>query len=106
MIAGANTFINEFLDFCNLVNISSDTTVNYPFLSREEVLRKNPEIILHTQHSYDKVSTIESMYNEWTNLDAVKSKRIFYLNPDLYFRPGPRFIIALKELNELLKEQE
>jgi iron complex transport system substrate-binding protein len=102
MVAGKNTFINEFLDFCNLTNISSGTTVNYPFLSREEVLKKNPEIILHTQHSYDNISTIESLYDEWTNLSAVKSGRIYYVNPDLYFRPGPRFVIALKELNELL----
>lgn len=103
MVAGKNTFINEFLNFCNLKNIVDDVELNYPFLSREEVLSRNPEIIFHTQHSYDNLGEIKLLYDEWINLNALRNNRIYYVDPDLYFRPGPRFVEALKNLNSILE---
>jgi iron complex transport system substrate-binding protein len=102
MAAGQNTFINEFLQFCNLKNIASDQEVNYPFFSREEILKRNPEVILHTEHNYIENVAVTELYKEWRNVNALMNKRIFYLNPDLYFRPGPRFAEALTQLNDLL----
>lgn len=102
MVAGKNTFINEFLEFCNLKNIVDDLEQNYPFLSREEVLKRNPEIILHTQHSYDNLSDVKSLYDEWINIRAVRNNKIYYVDPDLYFRPGPRFTQALKNLSSII----
>ena len=40
MLAGKNTFLNEYLDFCGLKNIASDSPVNYPVFSREEIVEK------------------------------------------------------------------
>ncbi len=105
MVAGKNTFINEFLNFCNLENIAEDLEQNYPFLSREEVLKRNPEIILHTQHDYGSLQDVESLYNEWHNIKAINNGRLYYVDPDLYFRPGPRFVIALKNLSETIGVQ-
>lgn len=103
MAAGKSTFINEYLSFCNLQNITADMEVNYPFLSREEILKRNPQIIFHTAHNYQQSTAVTELYKEWRNVDAVKNQRIFYLDPDLYFRPGPRFVIALKKLNQLIR---
>ena len=38
MIAGKNTFINEYLQICGLKNIAEDSPMNYPTFSREEIL--------------------------------------------------------------------
>ncbi len=103
MAAGKSTFINEFLSFCNLRNITADLEANYPFLSREEILKRNPQVILHTEHSYKQNVNVTELYPEWKNVDAIKNSRVYYLDPDLYFRPGPRFVIALEKLNELVR---
>lgn len=98
MLAGPNTFINEFLEKCNLKNIALGESANYPFYSREEVLKKNPDIIFHTIHNYSRVENIESAYSEWSGLTAVKNGAVYYLDPDLFFRPGPRFVDAVENL--------
>ncbi|MBN1299584.1 MAG: cobalamin-binding protein [Melioribacteraceae bacterium] len=102
MAAGKNTFINEFIEFSNLQNLVSDSITNYPFLSREKVLKSNPDIIIHTQHGYDNNLSIDELYPEWADIKAVRNNMVFYVNPDIYFRPGPRFVEALKDLNRII----
>lgn len=42
-------------------------------------------------------------YPEWKNLSAIKKGKIVFVEPDLFFRPGPRFIDALEFLVEKIK---
>ncbi|NOX19394.1 MAG: cobalamin-binding protein [Chlorobi bacterium] len=98
MSASGKTFINEYLKYCNLKNIAEDSPVNYPVFSREEILRKNPEIII-VQQKIAKDDLL-AQFPEWKNIDAIKNNKIIEIDPDLYFRPGPRFIEALENLNE------
>ena len=100
LTASGKTFINEYLNYCNLENIVGDSPVNYPALSREEVLKRNPEIII-VQRGVSKDELI-AQFPEWKNLSAVKENRIIEIEPDLYFRPGPRFIEALENLEKQL----
>ncbi len=98
LTASGKTFINEYLKYCNLQNIAEDSPVNYPALSREEALKRNPEILIVQQNVSNK--ELLSQFPEWKNLSAVKNNMIIEIDPDLYFRPGPRFIEALENLNE------
>lgn len=98
MLAGGKTFVNEFLELCNLQNIAEDADANYPFFTREEVLKRNPEFIFHTQMEYSESNSVETAFEEWDQLDAVKNDRIYLLDSDLFFRPGPRFTEALQTL--------
>lgn len=96
--ASGKTFINEYLKYCNLANIAEDSPVNYPVFNREEILKRDPEIIIVQQNiSKDDLLT---QFPEWKNLSAIKNNMIIEIDPDLYFRPGPRFIEALEDLNE------
>lgn len=102
MLAGGKTFVNEFLNFCGLKNISADSKVSYPLFSREEILSKNPNYIIHSFMQKDVELDIKSAYPEWKNLSAIKNGNIISVNPDLFFRPGPRFVIALQDLHAKL----
>lgn len=103
MIAGQNTFINDLMLAVNLENISPQSVSSYPILSREEVLRKNPDwIILPSGYS---INEILENYPEWKNLIAIKNRKVISVEPDLFFRPGPRFIEAVEFLfSELNKK--
>jgi len=98
--ASGKTFINEYLKYCNLANIAEDSPVNYPVFNREEILKRNPEIII-VQQNISKDDLL-LQFPEWKNLSAIKNNMIIEIDPDLYFRPGPRFIEALEDLNEQL----
>ena len=98
MLAGSNTFLNQYLEFCGLTNISEDSPMNYPVYSREEILKRDPNYIIYpTDGSYNK-KTIESAYPEWKTLSAVKNNDVIFVDRDIYSRPGPRFVEAVKDL--------
>ncbi len=98
MLAGGNTFVNEFLKIVGIENIAIDSKVSYPLFSREEILTRNPEIIIHAISSDGINSEISNNYPEWKKIDAVKNQNIIRIDPDLFFRPGPRYSIAVQEL--------
>jgi ABC-type Fe3+-hydroxamate transport system substrate-binding protein len=46
MVVGADTFLNDMLKRCKLENIFSDYRGRYPEISKEDLQRQNPEVIL------------------------------------------------------------
>jgi len=97
MLAGKNTFLNEFLMFNGLKNITEDSPVNYPLFSREEILKRDPDYIIIPTDNGEK-TRVEQVCPEWNNLKAVKNNNIIFVDRDLYSRPGTRFIEAVKDL--------
>jgi iron complex transport system substrate-binding protein len=98
MLAGNNTYINEFLKFCGIKNITEDTDVNYPVFSREQVLVRDPDYIFYSAGMNRDETEIKNAYPEWSKLSALKNGNLFFIDADLYFRPGPRFVLALEDL--------
>lgn len=98
MLAGKNTFLNEFLQFCGLKNIAEDSPINYPLFSREEILKRDPDYIIIPTDGAKQINDIDKIYPEWKQLKAVKNKNVIFVDRDLYSRPGPRFIDAVKDL--------
>lgn len=98
MLAGKKTFLNEYLEMCGLKNIAEDSPVNYPMFSREEILKRNPDYIIYPTGGSETVSTIKNIYPEWNRLKAIKNNNVIFVDRDLYYRPGPRFIEALNDL--------
>lgn len=99
MLAGANTFINEYLEFCNLTNITKDSPDNYPVYSREEILKKDPDLMIYPCDGTVDVNLLLSYYPEWKELKAIKNNNVIFVDRDSFSRPGPRFVEALKELS-------
>lgn len=106
ILAGKNTFINEIINECGLKNIAANSIVPYPVFSREEVLNKNPEIILITNDLVTDSKKILNYYPEWENITAVKKDQILFLQPDIFLRPGPRYIDAIESLYKKIKSIE
>ncbi|MCL4549662.1 MAG: cobalamin-binding protein [Bacteroidetes bacterium] len=102
MLAGKNTFINEYLEICGLKNIAADSPLNYPMFSREEILRRNPDYIIYPEGNNEDFSRVLKVYPEWKNLKAVKNHHILFVDRNLFTRPGPRFVQAVGILFNLL----
>jgi len=102
MVAGKNTFINEIIEICGGINLAAALPQNYPVLSREEILRSNPDYLLFTAHPDEKMDRIINSYPEWKSLSAVKNKKVLLIDRNLFGRPGPRFAEAAETLFKLL----
>lgn len=107
MIAGPNTFLNEYLNFCGLKNIAYDSPLNYPIFNREEVIKRDPDFIIIPTSDNDSADKMISIYPEWKTLKAIKNKKIIYVNNNLFLRPGPKFVKAVENLfNQVLQLEE
>lgn len=95
--AGPSTFIGHMITMAGGVNIFADLTKSYPQVSAEEVLRRNPAVILSpTSHGIPLSSTSTRQHPGWRHLDAVKHDRFYSLDDDLISRPGPRLVEGLE----------
>ncbi len=99
---GKNSFMNEILSFAGLKNIAADKDINYPLLNREEIVKRDPDYILLYETNTNKIDELLKNYPEWNTIRAVINNRIFYVNADLFSRPGPRFVDAVENLNNLV----
>jgi iron complex transport system substrate-binding protein len=106
MIAGKNTFVNEYLQICGLKNIAEDSPMNYPTFSREEVLKCNPDYIIFPTGGDDNISNVKNAYPEWARLNAIKNNHVLFVDRNLYSRPGPRFVEAVTDLFNRLHSEE
>lgn len=106
MLAGKNTFINEYMNLCGLKNIADDASLNYPVFSREEILKRNPDYIVIPEGRNSTLEKILKIYPEWRNLNAIKNNKIIAVDRNNFSRPGPRYIEAINELFTLLHHQQ
>lgn len=100
--AGDSTFLNELLTKAGGKNIASDVK-GWAQYSAEQVIAKNPQVILDTYSYYVKnVKDTILARPTWQNIDAVKNKRIVDLDSDLVTRPGPRIVDGLESIAKAL----
>jgi len=89
--AGSGTFIHELIEKAGGVNICQNIT-GYATISIEEVIARDPEIIITSGLSYDWALNA----TELASTTASQTDRIFTCNDDLVQRPGPRLVEGLE----------
>jgi iron complex transport system substrate-binding protein len=98
-----STFLGDLLKKLKAKNIVENNEPEYPVLSLEYIVSKNPDIIIIGEMSgISKDSIINHPILKNTN--AVKNNKVFTVNDDLVFRPGPRLVEGLKALYKILYE--
>jgi iron complex transport system substrate-binding protein len=100
--AGRGTFIDQLILQSGGENIVADSVPSYPILSREEVVRRKPEVISAMSDAAASPEDFIELYPEWKNLPAIRNGRAFVVEADIFMRPGPRIIEALEQLDRLL----
>ena len=88
---GADTFIHELIEKAGGENIFADLT-GYPIVSIEEVLARDPEVIITSVWSYDWALNA----TELVGVNATVTGRIHTVDDDLVQRPAPRIVQGLE----------
>lgn len=100
--AGAGTFLNELITKAGGINIASDVQ-NWAQYSEEQVIEKNPQVILSTYSYYmDNVKATIAGRPAWQVIDAVSNDRIYDLDSDMVTRSGPRIVDGLESIAKAL----
>lgn len=96
------SFTNELIDFAGGINIFADLPAPYAVVSREEVVRRNPEVIILVTMGY--VTTEEARFwSKFNMVKAVKNKRIYVIDSYKVSQPTPWiFATGLEEVAKLL----
>jgi len=109
LAAGKGSFAGEVLAVAGGENIADAAGVPWPQLSREYVLRSDPDIILCVEtgakgpiHAPEKDETLRARWREdpvFSRLSAVKNGQLWRLDERLFNYPGPRLDEALAQLS-------
>jgi iron complex transport system substrate-binding protein len=97
MTAGRRSFLGQLVDLAGGRNIFADLEAEWPTVNPEDVIRRNPEVILGPDSHADRL-TVKAVADRpgWRSLDAVKNRRIYLLDADITSRAGPRLAEALE----------
>lgn len=97
---GKGTFMNELLSIAGGVDITNDLAP-WAKVSEEEIVKRNPEVIITTNTSKTAVADILGR-KAWGDVTAIKAKRVAVVQTDLISRQGPRLPQGVEAVAKLL----
>ncbi|MFH1367801.1 MAG: cobalamin-binding protein [Elusimicrobiota bacterium] len=86
--ASGGSFINDIIEFAGAANIFKDLKPRYPQISREEVLKRDPDAIVIITMG-DVTDKEKEAWNEFPGLKAARSGRIYVLSEAVFTDPTP-----------------
>lgn len=100
---GSGTYIHELIEIAGGRNIFVDAPGLWPRVSLEEVVRRQPDIVLVSQTEENPID-IELLSSAvgWRELRAVRDGNVVPVDANLFNRPGPRVAEAARRLARLL----
>jgi len=109
IVVGSASYLNEIIDLAGGENVFRDTRAAYPSVGLEEVLARNPQVVVDMGDMSDTVDVTEQHKREVVNLwqrlstlDAVKQHRVYAVASDIFVVPGPRVVNAAEEFARML----
>jgi iron complex transport system substrate-binding protein len=106
MTAGPGTFIDQLLDIAGADNVFSDATSNWPTVSLEEVVKRDPDIVvLPVGEMSAQVGDRLRSTAGWRDLRAVKNNCLALVDANLVNRPGTNVAVAARRLEVLLHDE-
>jgi iron complex transport system substrate-binding protein len=99
IVSGGKTFANEFITISGCVNVFGGLKAKYPRISMEDVLIKNPEVIIMISGMGAGVSTWKTR----PGIKAVKKNKVYVIDADKVCQATPRkYVEGLKLVSSVL----
>ena len=102
---GKGSYIDELIEIAGGRNVLGPLSAAYPKVSVEEILLRNPDIIIDMSHggatSVDQANRVEEIWSALDTLSAVRAHRVYVLESDVFIVPGPRVLEAATLLDQV-----
>ena len=96
---GPGSFIHDMLTTAGGINVLSDSPIRYPRIDMEEIILKDPEVIIAPT---DLIDSINVWKKRWGGISAITHGNVYPINPDIISRPGPRIVDGLEQIYEYI----
>jgi len=97
--AARDTLQNSIITLCAGKNIFADSRVSWPQVSREQVLMRHPQAII-IGGSAAQAQNVTHFWQPQLNVPVIA------INDDWLSRPGPRMLLAAKQLCAALHPEQ
>ena len=95
---GGNTFINESISLIGAENVFGSEENPWLSISEEQVIAKNPDIIITQVHYIpNAVNEIKSR-SAWKSINAIKNGAVYQVDEDLLAQPCQHVVKGIEEL--------
>ena len=105
-VVGHGSYLSELIALAGGENVFADAVVPYPQVSMEEVIRRNPDVIIDMGHNEIMTDvqkqTVKQLWKRYSFLRAVKQDKVFPISADYFVTPGPRVVQAVRDIRRLL----
>jgi iron complex transport system substrate-binding protein len=107
-LMAAGNWVPELVEMAGGVNLFGEPGKHSPWMSWEQLVAADPEVIVIMPCGWDPARTQPEMHwltdrAEWTRLRAVRNGRVHLTDGNQYFnRPGPRLVDSLEILAGVL----
>jgi ABC-type Fe3+-hydroxamate transport system substrate-binding protein len=109
IVAGNASYLNQILSLAGGENIFGDAVGSYPQVSLEEVMARNPDVIIDIgdmgaadSATEARKRSIVALWQRASTVKAVKDGRIYPVAADIFVVPGPRAVNAAQQIFALL----
>ena len=103
---GSGSYLSELVGLAGGENVFADASVPYPQVGMEEVIRRNPDVIIDMGHNEmlteTQKQTVKDLWSKYSFLRAVKNNRVFPISADYFVTPGPRVVQAVRDIRQML----
>lgn len=92
---GGKNFINELIQMAGGTNVMADAMTDYPMVSKEELIHRDPDLIVDSILSHDLKGSELDKRNAWAQmptLKAVKQNHVYYFSNQDFLIPGPSMV--------------
>lgn len=105
VVVGRGAHLHELMEIAGAANAFGDVSAAYAKVSVEQVLARNPEVIVDMGEMAQTEGVTESqkravvaLWERQPALAAVRGRRVFAVASDIFVVPGPRVVEAAREL--------
>jgi iron complex transport system substrate-binding protein len=99
---GPKGFVGDFYTVLHATNIVQAADGDYPQLSAEQIIQRNPQVIVLADGDPSVTPASVKQRPGWSVIDGVKNARICIVDADIVSRPGPRIVDGLQALAKCL----
>ncbi|MDA1081269.1 MAG: helical backbone metal receptor [Gemmatimonadetes bacterium] len=96
--AGSGSFVGELIELAGGSNVFGDISAPSPQVSLEEVVRRNPDLIIVGPTGAERIAESAA----WRVIPAVRAGRVVVFDTALVARPGVRLGEAARHVRELI----
>jgi iron complex transport system substrate-binding protein len=103
MSVNTRTIHHDLIQLAGGRNMTAEEPITYPRISLEEIIRRQPEIILiSSMERGGRFEKARAEWFQWPSIPAVKSGRVHLIDSDLIDRASPRVVEGLEKMAGLI----